>query len=98
MFEVGNRWTHIHDRDRHQRSRPVCFVRRSLSNHHLVYQAHGGSDAPSNQTLARDVCHLAGEHAGRLRGRGTADAMIRELGRRPIVRIDGREKLELDAA
>ena len=98
-FQVGNKWKPIHDRDRHQCRCPVCSVRRSLSNHHIVYRARGGGDEIGNQIVACDFCHLDGEHGGRLRVRGTADRPVWTLGRTPIVRVEGREKIELgDAA
>jgi hypothetical protein len=96
-FRFGTSAKPVFDRDRHQCTCPVCEARTSLTNHHLVYRAHGGGDELSNQITACAFHHLFGEHAGRLKVRGTADRLTWWLGRQPILKVTHRTKVELTA-
>ena len=91
-FLHGNRWKAIHDRDRHRCVSPVCESR-NVTNHHLRYRAHGGGDEAENQITLCEFCHLEGEHGGRLKVRGTASHLIWSFGRRPVLRVEGRERV-----
>lgn len=93
-FHEGTRYKHVHDRDRHRCTSPVCSSH-NVTDHHLTYRAHGGGDEPSNNISVCDFCHLDGEHGGRLKVRGTADALTWWLGRTPVMRVDGRELTQL---
>jgi hypothetical protein len=68
---------------------PACSSYRNLHDHHIVFRAAGGSDAPGNRTTLCAWHHLRGVHAARVRCTGIAPgALVFELGLRP-----GREPL-----
>jgi hypothetical protein len=58
----------------------------------VKYRSKGGTDEEANLTTACAACHLEGEHEGRLKIVGTAPNATWLLGRKPVLRIDGREK------
>jgi len=64
---------------------------RNIANHHIIYRAHGGGDEESNQACLCDFCHLEGEHGGRLKVRGTGDALSWWFGRTPVMEVRGRD-------
>ncbi|MBX3248527.1 MAG: hypothetical protein KF901_15225 [Myxococcales bacterium] len=86
----------IHVRDRMRCTSPVCNSR-NVTCHHVRYRAHRGGDEPENLTSPCDFCHLEGEHEGRLRIRGEAPNLRWEIGRTPIVIVEGRERRDTRA-
>jgi hypothetical protein len=88
----------IYARDDQQCQSPVC-MRRDKTPHHLVFRAHGGSDDPENVITLCVWCHLFAVHEGRIKARGPASEPRFELGRDPILVVEGRRKIEAgDAA
>ncbi|MCK6549581.1 HNH endonuclease, partial [Myxococcota bacterium] len=87
-----DKWKHIFQRDRHRCTSPVC-ERHDVTAHHVRFQAHGGTDEPDNVTSLCPFCHLEGIHRGRLRATGSASKLTWTIGREPILRVQGREKL-----
>jgi hypothetical protein len=84
----------VHLRDRLQCTSPVC-ERHDVTPHHVVFQAYGGSDDPSNVTSACSSCHIHGVHEGRIKVTGAAPNLEWVLGRDPILVVRGREKVPL---
>jgi hypothetical protein len=89
--EVINRWDHIYRRDRYRCASPVC-TRRELTAHHLVFRSHGGSDHVHNIVTLCSVCHLSGIHGGTLRASPPASRIRWEIGRDPIMIVEGRTR------
>jgi hypothetical protein len=74
----------IYERDGWRCTVPGCTSYRNLQDHHVVFRARGGSNAPANRTTLCAWHHLRGVHAGRVRCTGRApDALRFELGLRP---------------
>jgi hypothetical protein len=79
----------VFERDGWRCTVPGCSSYRNLHDHHIVFRAAGGSDAPGNRTTLCAWHHLRGVHAARVRCTGIAPgALVFELGLRP-----GREPL-----
>lgn len=57
----------------------VCGAAGWAEVHHIRYRSRGGSDDLSNLVLLCKACHDA-VHAGRLRVRGTSEALMIEQG------------------
>jgi hypothetical protein len=89
-----DKWKHVFRRDLHRCTNPVC-ERHDVTAHHLRFQARGGGHEPENLTSLCPECHLEGIHAGRLRAEGRASELTWTIGRPPILRVRGREKLAL---
>jgi len=89
---TSDKWEHIYRRDRYRCTSPVCH-QRNVTLHHVKYQAHGGTDAPENLTSPCPFCHLEGEHGGRLKILPPGDNPTWLLGRRPIMRVQARERI-----
>jgi hypothetical protein len=87
----------IYARDDQQCQSPVC-MRRDKTPHHLVFRAHGGSDDPENVITLCVWCHLFAVHEGRIKARGPASEPRFELGRDPILVVEGRRKIEVGDA
>ena len=62
-------------RDRYRCACPTC-ERRDVGAHHVVFRAHGGSDAPENLVTLCGRCHLDGVHAGHIRVTGRASGAL----------------------
>ena len=89
-METEVAYAHIYARDLQRCSSPVC-TRRDLTPHHLKFRAHGGGDEDQNVASLCVHCHLRGIHEGRLRARPPASRIRWEIGREPILFVDGRE-------
>jgi hypothetical protein len=75
---------------------PARFASAATSQRTTSNSAHaGGSDSRRNLTSLCAWCHLEGIHRGRLRATGDASHLRWDIGRSPILLIDGREKLEI---
>jgi hypothetical protein len=92
--EVINRWDYIYRRDRYRCASPVC-TRRELTAHHLRFRSHGGSDHEHNIITLCSVCHLSGIHGGTLRASPPASRIRWEIGRDPIMIVEGRTRRRL---
>jgi hypothetical protein len=88
------KWEEIYRRDRYRCTSPVCS-RHDVTPHHLKFQAHGGGDEPENVTTLCPWCHLYGIHEGRLTATPPASDMRWTIGRDPVLRVDGRERVRL---
>ncbi|HSN83599.1 MAG TPA: HNH endonuclease signature motif containing protein, partial [Polyangiales bacterium] len=88
---VSDQWESIYRRDRYRCTSPVCH-QRNVTLHHVRYRAHGGTDEPENLTSPCAFCHLEGEHGGRLQILPPGSNPSWVLGRRPIMRVEGRER------
>jgi hypothetical protein len=88
---ISDQWETIYRRDRYRCTSPVCH-QRNVTLHHVKYRAHGGTDDPDNLTCPCAFCHLEGEHGGRLKILPPGSNPTWVLGRRPIMRVDGRER------
>ena len=91
---VSDRWEAIYRRDRYRCTSPVCH-QRHVTLHHVEYRASGGSDDPDNLTSPCAFCHLEGEHGGRLQILPPGSNPTWVLGRQPIMRVHGRERILL---
>ncbi len=60
---------------------------------HQIFRSQGGGDEPENLISLCLWCHLFGVHTGRIRARGPASNVRWELGREPILVVQGRTKL-----
>ncbi|MCK6549691.1 HNH endonuclease [Myxococcota bacterium] len=92
-----DKWKEVFRRDLHRCTSPVCS-RHDMTAHHVRFRAHGGGDTLDNLTSGCAFCHLEGIHKGRLQAEGRAPRLTWTIGREPILRIRGREKVELGAA
>ncbi|MGB8329546.1 MAG: HNH endonuclease [Polyangiales bacterium] len=81
----------MYRRDRYRCTSPVCH-QRNVTLHHVEYRARGGTDGPDNLTSPCAFCHLEGEHGGRLKILPPGSNPTWILGRRPIMRVHGRER------
>ena len=89
----GTKWRHVHERDRFRCASPVC-TSWICTLHHILYRAFGGSDALENLITLCELCHLHGEHGGRLKVRGAASEPTFTFGgEHPIMVVVGREKI-----
>ncbi|UCF46072.1 MAG: HNH endonuclease [Myxococcales bacterium] len=88
---VSDKWEAIYRRDRYRCTSPVCH-QRNVTLHHVQYRARGGTDSPDNLTSPCAFCHLEGEHGGRLKILPPGSNPTWVLGRRPIMRVHGRER------
>ncbi|MCC6620628.1 MAG: HNH endonuclease [Deltaproteobacteria bacterium] len=78
----------VYRRDRYRCASPTCD-RREIGAHHVVFRAHGGSDATDNLVSLCGRCHVDGVHAGHIRVVGRAPGALRwDLGR--VVTVSGR--------
>ena len=87
----SDRWEHIYRRDLYRCTSPVCS-KRECTLHHIAFRSHGGGDEPGNLTSPCAWCHLEGAHGRRLRVHGSAGDLRWELGREPILVVEGRRK------
>lgn len=88
-------WSHIHARDRFACVSPVCTML-TLTLHHLKFRGAGGGDEDENLMTGCPFCHLFGVHEGRIQVAPPASQMTWLLGRDPVLKIEGRNKTELD--
>ncbi len=79
-------------RDGYDCTSPVCSRPSAPGSHHVQYRSHGGGEEKRNKTSPCEVCHLDGEHGGRLRIRGHAPDLTWIIGRTPIMEVRGRER------
>ncbi|MBX3245904.1 MAG: hypothetical protein KF901_01840 [Myxococcales bacterium] len=86
----GGKYRDVHLRDRLRCSSPVCDSR-NVTCHHVVFRAHQGGEELENLTSPCEFCHLDGVHGGRLRVQGRAPELRWEIGREPILVVEGRE-------
>ena len=91
---VSDKWEAIYRRDRYRCTSPVCH-QRNVTLHHVQYRAHGGTDSPDNLTSPCAFCHLEGQHGGRLKILPPGSNPTWVLGRQPIMRVHGRERVLL---
>ncbi len=91
---VSDKWESIYRRDRYRCTSPVCHQRK-VTLHHVQYRAHGGDDSPDNLTCPCAFCHLEGEHGGRLKILPPGSNPTWLLGRTPVMRVQGRERILL---
>lgn len=89
------RWGPVHDRDGWECKNPVCDHKLGLTPHHLLQRSNGGGDEPENVASLCVDCHIHGVHEGRLRALPPASDIRWEIGRKPILVIQGRRKSEL---
>ncbi len=75
-----DKWAELYRRDRHRCQNPVCG-RRDVTPHHIVFRAHGGTDALENMVSLCSWCHLEGVHRGRIRVEGRAGELRWQIGR-----------------
>ncbi|MCK6546365.1 HNH endonuclease [Myxococcota bacterium] len=92
-----DKWKAVFRRDLHRCTSPVC-ERHDMTAHHVHFRAHGGGDALDNLTSGCAFCHLEGIHKKRLKAEGKAPRLTWTIGRDPILRVRGREKVELTRA
>ena len=92
---TSDKWEQIYRRERYRCTSPVCH-NRNVTLHHVKYRATGGTDAPENLTTPCAFCHLEGEHGGRLKILPPGNNPTWLLGRRPIMRIQNRERTLLN--
>ncbi|UCH30406.1 MAG: HNH endonuclease [Myxococcales bacterium] len=90
----SDKWEVIYRRDRYRCTSPVCH-QRNVTLHHVQYRAHGGTDSPDNLTSPCAFCHLEGQHGGRLKILPPGSNPTWVLGRQPIMRVHGRERVLL---
>ncbi|MBX3250281.1 MAG: hypothetical protein KF901_24095, partial [Myxococcales bacterium] len=86
----GGKYRDVHLRDRLRCSSPVCDSR-NVTCHHVVFRAHQGGEELENLTSPCEFCHLEGVHGGRIRVEGHAPELRWEIGRDPILVVEGRE-------
>ncbi|MBX3249806.1 MAG: hypothetical protein KF901_21695 [Myxococcales bacterium] len=86
----GGKYRDVHLRDRLRCSSPVCDSR-NVTCHHVVFRAHQGGEELENLTSPCEFCHLEGLHGGRLRVHGRAPDLTWEIGREPVLVVEGRE-------
>jgi hypothetical protein len=85
-------YAHIYARDGFECRSPLCR-RRDLTPHHLKFRSAGGGDEDDNVVSLCVWCHLHGVHEGRIKAQPPASDVRWELGRTPIVVVEGRRKL-----
>ncbi|MEM7138471.1 MAG: HNH endonuclease [Myxococcota bacterium] len=88
---TSDRWEPIYRRDRYRCTSPVCR-NRNVTLHHIKYRANGGTDDAENLTSPCAFCHLEGEHGGRLKILPPGSNPTWLLGRKPIIRVEARER------
>ncbi len=62
----------VYARDGWRCMAPGCTSCAQLEDHHVLYRAHGGDDAPDNRVTLCRFHHQRGEHGGAMRVRGRA--------------------------
>lgn len=89
-------YANIYARDGFECRSPLC-TRRDVTPHHLRFRSQGGGDEDDNLVSLCVWCHLFGVHEGRISARPPASNVRWQLGREPILVVDGRVKAELRA-
>ena len=88
---TSDKWEHIYRRDLYRCTSPVC-TKRECTLHHIVFRSAGGGDEDENLTAPCSWCHLEGVHGRRLTVHGSAGDLRWELGRVPVLAVEGRRK------
>jgi hypothetical protein len=83
----------IYARDGFECQNPTCR-RRDVTPHHLKYRSAGGADDEENLISLCVWCHLFGVHEGRIRARPPASRIRWEIGRTPVLVIEGRDVVD----
>jgi hypothetical protein len=86
----------VYARDGFECRSPLC-TRRDVTPHHLKFRSQGGGDEDDNLVSLCVWCHLFGVHEGRIAARPPASNVRWELGRDPILVVEGRVKQEVGA-
>ncbi len=92
LEHAEGKWRHIHLRDRHRCTSPVC-ERHDVTLHHLKFRSRGGTDDPENLVSLCAWCHIHGIHEGRLEAEPPASNIRWSFGRTPILEVHGRNRL-----
>jgi hypothetical protein len=79
----------VYARDNFECQSPLC-TRRDVTPHHLVFRSKGGGDDLENLISLCTWCHLFGIHQGLIRAEPPASKVRWELGREPIIVVEGR--------
>ena len=87
------KYGHIYAQNGFQYQSPLC-TRRDVTPHHLKFRSRGGGDEDENIISLCTWCHLFGVHMGLIRAVGPASNVTWELGREPILTVEGRKKSE----
>ena len=87
------KYGHIYSRDGFECRSPLC-TRRDVTPHHLVFRSQGGGEEDENIISLCTWCHLFGVHRGLILAAGKVPAVTWELGREPMLRVEGRKKIE----
>jgi hypothetical protein len=86
-------YANIYARDGFECRSPLC-TRRDVTPHHLKFRSAGGGDEDENLVSLCVWCHLFGIHEGRIQARPPASNVRWELGREPLMIVEGRTKRE----
>lgn len=84
----------IYARERYRCSSPVCHSR-NQTPHHIRFRSRGGDDSSDNLTAPCACCHLDGIHQGNIRATGPASDLHWQIGRAPILEVQGRLRRQL---
>jgi hypothetical protein len=87
------KYGHIYARDGFVCRSPLCS-RRDVTPHHLLFRSGGGGEDDENIASMCLWCHLRGIHEGRIKARPPASDIRWELGRQPLLIVDGRSLRE----
>jgi hypothetical protein len=83
------KYGHIYARDGFVCRSPLCS-RRDVTPHHLWFRSAGGGEEDENLASLCLWCHLHGIHEGRIKAQPPASDIRWELGRQPLLIVDGR--------